>query len=82
MCLKIPKIFVKKVEYVWLFLIMILFIISFIALIYSLTVQTFRAIKNLLTPAHKKTPEYQEFLKELDDILTNHKVDKISNSIF
>jgi hypothetical protein len=61
---------------------MILFTISLLSLIYSLTVQTFRAIKNLLTPAHKKTPEYQEFLKELDVILTNHKVNNVVDRFF
>lgn len=61
---------------------MILFIISLFALVYSLTVQTYRAVKNALTPGYKKTPEYQEFKKQLDNILANHKVDNVSNGIF
>jgi hypothetical protein len=56
---------------------MILFIISFIALVYSLTVQSKRAIKKMQTPAYKKTPEYQEFEKQLNDLIkTNFKVQK------
>jgi hypothetical protein len=61
---------------------MILFIISFIALVYSLTVQSKRAIKKMQTPAYKKTPEYQEFEKQLNNILTNHKVNKVTDSVF
>lgn len=61
---------------------MVLFFISLLALIYSLTVQGYRAVKNALTPKHKKTPEYQEFKKQLDNILANHKIDNVSNGIF
>jgi hypothetical protein len=61
---------------------MILFIISFIALVYSLTVQGYRTIKKMKTPAYKKTPEYQEFEKQLNNILTNHKVNKVTDSVF
>ena len=61
---------------------MILFIISLLALIYSLTVQSYRAIKKAFTPAYKKTPEYQEFKKQLDNILSSHKVNNVSNGIF
>lgn len=59
---------------------MILFTISLLALIYSLSVQGYRAIKNMLTPSYKKTPEYQEFEKQLDNILTKHKVNNVMNS--
>ena len=59
---------------------MILLIISSIALVYSLSVQGYRAIKNMLTPAYKKTPEYQEFEKQLNNILTKHKVNNVVNS--
>lgn len=48
---------------------MILFTISLLALIYSLSVQGYRAIKNILTPAYKKTPEYQEFEKQLNNLI-------------
>lgn len=48
---------------------MILFTISLLALIYSLSVQGYRAIKNMLTPSYKKTPEYQEFEKQLDNLI-------------
>jgi hypothetical protein len=61
---------------------MILFIISFIALVYSLSVQSKRAIKKMQTPAYKKTPEYQEFEKQLNNILTNHKVNNVTDSVF
>jgi hypothetical protein len=61
---------------------MIILVVSLICLIYSLTVQSYRAIKKLLTPAYKKTPEYQEFKKQLDNILADHKVDNVSNGIF
>lgn len=61
---------------------MILFIISFIALVYSLTIQSKRAINKMQTPAYKKTPEYQEFEKQLNNILTNHKVNKVTDSVF
>lgn len=61
---------------------MVLFFISLLALIYSLTVQAYRAIKKALTPGYKKTPEYQEFKNQLDNILANHKVDNVSNGIF
>lgn len=60
---------------------MILFTISLLALIYSLSVQGYRAIKNILTTAYKKTPEYQEFEKQLNNILTKHKVNNVSNSV-
>ena len=59
---------------------MIIFTISLIALVYSLSVQSYRAIKKALTPAYKKTPEYQEFEKQLNNILTKHKVNDIVNS--
>jgi hypothetical protein len=58
---------------------MVLFVISFLALVYSLTVQSYRAIKKMLTPKYKKTPEYQEFEKQLNNILINHKVNKVVN---
>jgi hypothetical protein len=61
---------------------MILFIISLLALIYSLTVQSYQVIKKALTPRYKKTPEYQEFKKQLDNILSSHKVNNVSNGIF
>lgn len=61
---------------------MILFIISLIALIYSLSVQIYRSIKKAFTPAYKKTPEYQEFEKQLKKILSEHKVNDVSNSVF
>ena len=47
----------------------VLFFISLIAFIYSVSVQLFRLIKNKLTPAYKKTPEYQAFLKELNSMV-------------
>jgi len=47
----------------------LLFYISLIAFIYSISVQLFRFIKNKLTPAYKKTPEYKAFLKELDNLI-------------
>lgn len=47
----------------------VLFIVSLLAFIYSVSVQLFRLIKNSLTPAYKKTPEYKAFLKELDCML-------------
>lgn len=50
---------------------MVLVIISSIALVYSLSVQLFRLIKNKLTPAHKKTPEYKAFEKELYSIINS-----------
>lgn len=59
---------------------MIIFTISLIALVYSLTVQSYRAIKKMLIPKHKKTPEYQEFEKQLNNILTKHKVNDVVNS--
>lgn len=59
---------------------MILFTISLIALIYSLIVQSYRAIKKAITPAYKKTPEYQEFEKQLNRILSEHKVNNSVNS--
>lgn len=40
-------------------------IISLIILAYSLVANLFRIIKNKLTPAYKKTPEYKVFEKEL-----------------
>lgn len=49
----------------------ILFFISFIALVYSLTIQLFRMIKNNLTPTYKKTPKYKAFLKDLDNMIKN-----------
>jgi hypothetical protein len=61
---------------------MILILVSFIALIYSLTVQSKRAIKKMQTPAYKKAPEYQEFEKQLNNILINHKVNNSQNSFF
>ncbi len=61
---------------------MIVFVISLIALIYSLSVQSYRAIKKASTPAYKKTPEYQEFEKQLNSILSEHKVNNVSNSVF
>jgi acyl-ACP thioesterase len=61
---------------------MILILVSFIALVYSLTVQSKRAIKKMQTLAYKKTPEYQEFEKQLNDILINHKVNNSQNSFF
>jgi hypothetical protein len=61
---------------------MILILVSFIALVYSLTVQSKRAIKKMQTPAYKKTPEYQEFEKQLNNILINHKVNNSQNSFF
>jgi hypothetical protein len=61
---------------------MILFTISLLALIYSLSVQTFRSIKKLVTPKYKKTPEYREFEKQLNDILSNHKVNNVVNRFF
>jgi len=48
---------------------MILIVISFTALVYSLSVQTFKKLKYLLTPKYKKTPEYQAFLKELENLI-------------
>lgn len=59
---------------------MILFTISLIALIYSLSVQSYRAIKKAITLAYKKTPEYQEFEKQLNRILSEHKVNNSVNS--
>lgn len=59
---------------------MIIFTISLIALVYSLSVQSYRAIKKALKPAYKKTPEYKEFEKQLNNILTKHKVNDIVNS--
>jgi hypothetical protein len=59
---------------------MIIFTISLIALVYSLSVQSYRAIKKALTPGYKKTPEYQEFEKQLNNILTKHKVNDVVNS--
>lgn len=50
---------------------MILFYISLIALIYSLTAQLFRLIKNKLTPPHKKTPQYKAFEKELYSLINS-----------
>ena len=47
----------------------VLFIISFTAFTYSITVQLFRLIKNSLTPAYKKTPEYRAFLKDLNNMI-------------
>lgn len=61
---------------------MILFLISAIALIYSLSVQINRAIKKPLSTGHKKTPEYQEFEKQLDSILAKHKINNVVNSSF
>jgi hypothetical protein len=56
---------------------MILILVSFIALVYSLTVQSKRAIKKMQTPAYKKTPEYREFEKQLNDLIkANFKVQK------
>ena len=60
---------------------MILFLISAVALIYSLSVQGYRVIKKAITPAYKKTPEYREFEKQLNNILSEHKVNNISNSV-
>lgn len=59
---------------------MIIFTISLIALVYSLSVQSYRAIKKALTPAYKKTFEYKEFEKQLNNILTKHKVNDVVNS--
>jgi hypothetical protein len=59
---------------------MILFVISFIALVYSLTVQGYRFIKKALTPAYKKTTEYKEFENELSDILSKHEINNVVNS--
>ena len=59
---------------------MILFVISFIALVYSLSVQSKRAIKKMRTPAYKKTPEYREFEKQLNTILSEHKVNNVVDS--
>lgn len=50
------------------------------ALIYSLSVQSHRAIKKALTTAHKKTPEYQEFEKQLNNILSEHKINNVVDS--
>jgi len=50
---------------------MVLIFISSLALIYSLTVQLFRLIKNKLTPAHKKTPQYKAFEKELYSLINS-----------
>ena len=61
---------------------MILVTISLFALVYSLTVQGYRFIKKALTPGYKKTPEYREFEKQLNNILINHKVNKVSDSVF
>ena len=61
---------------------MILFVISFIALVYSLTVQSKRAIKKMRTPSYKKTPEYKEFEKQLNNILSEHKVNNVVDSSF
>ena len=59
---------------------MILFTISFIALVYSLTVQGYRFVKKALTPAYKKTPEYKEFENQLSDILSKHEINNVVNS--
>ena len=48
---------------------MILFVISFIALIYSLISQTAKAIVYLITPAYKKTTQYKRFENELKKLL-------------
>jgi poly-D-alanine transfer protein DltD len=61
---------------------MVLFIISLLALIYSLTLQSYRAIKKPLTPGYKKSPEYQDFENQLNKILAEHKVNNVSNGIF
>jgi len=50
---------------------MILIVISFTALVYSLSVQILRKAKSLLIPKYKKTPEYQAFLKELNNLIKN-----------
>ena len=34
------------------------------------------------TPAYKKTPEYREFEKQLNSILSEHKVDNVVDSSF
>jgi len=59
---------------------MIIFVISLFALFYSLSVQSYRAVKKALTPAYKKTPEYKEFENQLNNILTKHKVNDVVNS--
>lgn len=49
---------------------MIVFIFIFaLAFIYSASIQLFRLIKNNLTPAYKKTPEYKAFLKDLNNMI-------------
>ena len=59
---------------------MIIFVISLFALIYSLSVQSYQAIKKALTPAYKKTPESKEFENQLNNILAKHKVNDVVNS--
>ncbi len=57
---------------------MVLFVIYLICLIYSLTVQIFRAVlkliksmkpKDEIKSEHKKTPEYKRFEKELKELI-------------
>lgn len=59
---------------------MILFLISLFALIYSLSIQGYQSIKKATTPTHKKTPEYKEFKKQLNNILSEHKVNHVMDS--
>jgi hypothetical protein len=61
---------------------MILFTISLLTLIYSLSVQIYRAVKKWVTPKYKKTPEYREFEKQLNEILSNHKVNNVVDRFF
>jgi hypothetical protein len=48
---------------------MILFVISLLALIYSLVSQTIKAIVYLKTPAYKKTAQYKRFENELKKLI-------------
>lgn len=50
---------------------MLLILIPFALLMYSITVQLFRFIKNNVTKGYKKTPEYQEFENELFKLINN-----------
>ena len=59
---------------------MVLFVISLICLIYSLTVQFFRAVVKLIKSIkpkepikleHEKTPEYERFEKELKSLINS-----------
>jgi hypothetical protein len=48
---------------------MILFVISLIALIYSLITQSVKAIVKMKTPSYKKTAQYKRFEIELNKLI-------------